>query len=130
MEYLRRQVDKMATMRKWNKLLGELKEYKQNIHKTVHCSGGKFTSEKSYSFREQSNYVVSSVPMNTEFTLPNFSKQRPVWCIIGPTEFQQNRNLIWTVGTVCMCFTYRSRSTSLFGSLDFFAWGNIWLPIC
>jgi hypothetical protein len=35
----------MATMRKWNKLSGELKGYKQIVRKTAHCSGDKFTFE-------------------------------------------------------------------------------------
>jgi len=35
----RREADKMAKMRKWSRLSGWLKRYKQNIHRTAHCSG-------------------------------------------------------------------------------------------
>jgi len=48
-------------------------------------------------FREQSIYVVSSVPTSTIVPSPNFSKWRLLLCIIGPTEFYQNTYSIWTV---------------------------------
>ena len=57
-----------------------------NLHLKVSCG-----------FREERNYVVSSVPTSTEFTPSNFSKQPHMCCLTGPTEMNKNRNFIWTV---------------------------------
>jgi hypothetical protein len=57
-----------------------------NLHLKVSCG-----------FREQRNYVVSSEPKSTEFPSPNFFKQRPLWCLTGPTDFQQKRNFVLTI---------------------------------
>jgi hypothetical protein len=51
----------MAMIRKWDRLSRQLKEYKQNVLRTVHYSGGKFKSEKDI----QDINVVSSVPTRT-----------------------------------------------------------------
>jgi len=51
----------------------------------------------SWSFREQSIYVVSSVPRSMIVCSQNFSKRRIWLCIIGATVFHRNTNSIWTV---------------------------------
>jgi hypothetical protein len=67
------------------------------VHRTAHYSGGKFTFENVV--RLQRTKHICSVVCAYEYGRPlaDFSKQRPVLCLIGPTEFHQNRNLIWTI---------------------------------
>jgi len=41
----RPEADKLATMRNWSKMSELLKGCKQNVRRTAHCLGGKFTFE-------------------------------------------------------------------------------------
>jgi len=50
----------------------------------------------SWGFRDQSNYVVSSVPNSMEITASNFSKQRPLLIPTGSIEFPET-NITQTV---------------------------------
>jgi len=50
-----------------------------------------------WGFRDQSNFVVSSVPNSMEITASNFSKQRPLMIPTGPIEFPQITNVLRTV---------------------------------
>jgi len=65
-------------------------------------------------FRAQSDYVLSSVSKSAEFPSPNFNKTE---------TYERHR-------TGCMWYTYTSRSTTVFGSIDFIPWGYIKSPKC
>jgi len=66
--------------------------YKQNVRRTAHCTGGRFKLDNVMHLQRTKYHVVSFVPMSKEFPSQHFSKHGPVWCLIGPNVFNQNRN--------------------------------------
>jgi len=83
-----------------------------------------------WGFRDQSNFVVSSVPNSMEITASNFSKQRPLLVTTGPIEFPQNTNIIRTVQKGVNVVHIHNLINSLIGSLEFFPWVHITRHIC